>query len=224
MRILLVEDDQDLVSFLKPQLQRKGYAVETSSDGIDAEFMASEEIFDGIILDLGLPKQPGLEVLHNLREKHIETPILILTARDSWQEKVDGLKQGADDYLTKPFHFEELQARLEAILRRSQGKADNQLICAGIVLDVDKQLVTLPTGRSIDLTGKEFRLLRYLMSRPDTFISKSVLSEHVYEEEQLKDSNVIEVYINRLRQYLGKELIVTKRGQGYLIRSSLDEV
>jgi DNA-binding response OmpR family regulator len=117
-----------------------------------------------------------------------------------------------------------LQARLEAILRRSQGKADNQLICAGIVLDVDKQLVTLPTGRSIDLTGKEFRLLRYLMSRPDTFISKSVLSEHVYEEEQLKDSNVIEVYINRLRQYLGKELIVTKRGQGYLIRSSLDEV
>jgi len=224
MRILLVEDDQDLVSVLKPQLQKVGYAVETSTDGIDAEFMASEEVFDGIILDLGLPKRPGLEVLKNLREARIDTPILILTARDSWQEKVDGLKQGADDYLTKPFHFEELHARLEAILRRSQGKADNQLICADFVLDIDKQLVTSPSGQSIELTGKEFRLLRYLMSHPDTLISKSVLSEHVYEEEQLKDSNVIEVYINRLRQYLGKNLIVTKRGQGYLIRSSLDEV
>lgn len=219
MRLLLVEDDLELIAQLKPQLQRAGYAVEVTEDGVDGEFLATEEQFDAIILDLGLPKRPGLTVLENLRKAGIETPIVILTARDSWQEKVDGLKQGADDYLTKPFHFEELQARLEAVMRRNLGRADNTLECQGVLLDIDTQQAKSRLGDRVTLTGKEFRLLRYLFAHADKIVSKTELSEHVYEEEMLKDSNVIEVYINRLRQYFGKDLIETKRGQGYLVAS-----
>lgn len=220
MRLLLVEDDLELIAQIKPQLQRAGYALEVAKDGVDGEFLATEEQFDAVILDLGLPKRPGLTVLGNLRKVGIETPIVILTARDSWQEKVDGLKQGADDYLTKPFHFEELQARLEAVMRRNLGRADNTLECQGVLLDIDTQQATTIEGDSVALTGKEFRLLRYLFTHADKIVSKTELSEHVYEEEMLKDSNVIEVYINRLRQYFGKDLIETKRGQGYLVVSS----
>lgn len=220
MRLLLVEDDLELIAQIKPQLQRAGYALEVAKDGVDGEFLATEEQFDAVILDLGLPKRPGLTVLGNLRKVGIETPIVILTARDSCQEKVDGLKQGADDYLTKPFHFEELQARLEAVMRRNLGRADNTLECQGVLLDIDTQQATTIEGDSVALTGKEFRLLRYLFTHADKIVSKTELSEHVYEEEMLKDSNVIEVYINRLRQYFGKDLIETKRGQGYLVVSS----
>lgn len=218
MRLLLVEDDTDLIDQLKPQLQKAGFAVEVARDGVDGEFLAQEESFDGIILDLGLPKRPGLEVLSNLRGAEVETPIVILTARDSWQEKVDGLKHGADDYLTKPFHFEELQARIEAVMRRNQGRADNTLVCQGVTLNIDTQQARNALGHNIALTGKEFRLLRYLITHAGKIISKSELSEHVYEEEMLKDSNVIEVYINRLRQYFGKDFIETKRGQGYVVQ------
>ena len=221
MRLLLIEDDLDLINQLRPQLQKSGFAVEVAQDGIDGEFLAQEESFDGIVLDLGLPKRPGLEVLSNLRNAGIDTPIVILTARDSWQEKVDGLKHGADDYLTKPFHFEELQARLEAVMRRNQARADNTLICQGVRLDVDTQQAVDAAGQTISLTGKEFRLLRYLITHAGKIVSKTELSEHVYEEEMLKDSNVIEVYINRLRQYFGKDFIETKRGQGYIVQ--LDE-
>ncbi|MBL4679114.1 MAG: response regulator transcription factor [Pseudomonadales bacterium] len=214
MKILLVEDDVRLVESLRPQLNKAGYVVEWSDNGIDGEFMAMEEDFDCIILDLGLPQKNGLDVLTTLRQKKIQTPILILTARDSWQERVDGLKAGADDYVGKPFHYEELLARLEAILRRQFGQADNTLEIQGLVLDLDRQQAH-QGERTVQLTAIEFKLLRYLMSHPGKIISKTTLSEHVYEEEQLKDSNVIEVYINRLRHHFSKSLIVTYRGQGY---------
>lgn len=216
--MLLVDDDADLIDQTRPKLQRAGYAVEVAGNGVDAEFLAKEMPFDGIILDLGLPGKTGIEVLKSLRATGIDTPILILTGRDTWQEKVEGLKLGADDYLTKPFQFEELAARLEAVLRRNQGRADNTLRCAGLTLDVDRQIAMTDDGNEVTLTGKEFRLLRYLMSHPQKVISKTELSEHVYEEEMIKDSNVIEVYINRLRQCFGKEVIETRRGQGYRIR------
>lgn len=215
MRLLLVEDDVHLVKFLRPKLNRAGYVVEWSDNGVDAEFLATEENFDGIILDLGLPEKSGLDVLRSIRQQEKHTPVLILTARDSWQERVDGLKTGADDYLGKPFQFEELLARLEAILRRRFGQTDNTLQHQGVVLDLERQIAHRPDGDDIQLTAIEFRLLRYLMSNPQRIISKTVLSEHVYEEEQLRDSNVIEVYINRLRQVFGKTFIKTYRGQGY---------
>ncbi len=215
MRLLLAEDDVALVEYLLPGLKRSDYVVEWVDNGIDAEFLALEESFDGIILDLGLPQKPGLEVLKSWREKKLDTPVLILTARDSWQDRVDGLKAGADDYLGKPFHFEELTARLEAILRRRFGHSDNRLEYDGVELDMDSKTVTTAQLEKTQLTAIEFRLLRYLMLNPAKIISKSELSEHIYEEEQIKDSNVIEVYVNRLRSLLGKSRIQTYRGQGY---------
>ncbi|MDH3386373.1 MAG: response regulator transcription factor [Gammaproteobacteria bacterium] len=222
MKLLLAEDDPALVEYLRPRLKRAGYAVEWADNGVDAEFIAQEESFDVIVLDLGLPQRPGLEVLRNWRAGKLQTPVLILTARDSWQERVDGLKAGADDYVGKPFQFEELAARLEALLRRRFGHADNRLEHGSIILDQDEQTVTTPKGDKLQLTAIEFRLLRYLMLHPDKIVSKTELSEHVYEEEQIKDSNVIEVYINRLRVALGKSSIRTFRGQGYRLDDSQD--
>lgn len=215
MRLLLAEDDINLAEYLRPKLKKSGYVTEWADNGIDAEFLALEEDFDGIILDLGLPQKSGLEVLKHWRQKKLKTPVLVLTARDSWQDRVDGLKAGADDYLGKPFHFEELVARLEAILRRQFGHSDNRLEYHGIVLDLAAQTVALTNGDKTQLTAIEFRFLRYLMLNPDKIISKTELSEHVYEEEQIRDSNVIEVYVNRLRNVLGKSSIKTYRGQGY---------
>jgi len=151
----------------------------------------------------------------------MDAPVLILTARDAWHERVDGLKAGADDYLGKPFHGAELLARLEAILRRRAGKSDNTLEVSGVTLDIDRQQATGPDGNIHQLTGIEFRLLRCLMTSPDRILSKTELSEHVYEEAQLKDSNVIEVYINRLRHRFGRDFIETRRGQGYRLRTSV---
>ncbi|MCW8887408.1 MAG: response regulator transcription factor [Motiliproteus sp.] len=218
MRILLVEDDIDQVAYLKPELSKAGYAVEVAHDGCDAAFMIEEESFAAVVLDLGLPLKPGLQVLAEMRERGDETPVVVLTARDSWQERVDGLKAGADDYLGKPFHIEELLARVEAVIRRHFGQASQTIQHAGLALDPDRQLVTDQSGKEHSLTGIEFRLLRYLMLNSEKVISKSQLSEHVYEEEQLRDSNVIEVYINRLRQRFGKNLIETLRGQGYRLK------
>jgi DNA-binding response OmpR family regulator len=148
----------------------------------------------------------------------MDAPVLVLTARDAWHERVDGLKAGADDYLGKPFHGAELLARLEAILRRRAGKSDNTLEVSGITLDIDRQQATGPDGDIHQLTGIEFRLLRCLMTNPNRILSKTELSERVYEEAQLKDSNVIEVYINRLRHRFGRDFIETRRGQGYRLR------
>ena len=215
MKLLLAEDDVELAEYLIRNLKISGYVLEWADNGIDAEFLALEEVFDGIILDLGLPQKSGLEVLRSWRGQKLETPVLILTARDSWQERVDGLRAGADDYLGKPFKIEELLARLEAILRRRFGRADNSLRLDDIELDIDSRTVTMADGGSTRLTAIEFRLLRYLMLNPDKILSKTELSEHVYEEEQIKDSNVIEVYVNHLRSILGKDRITTHRGQGY---------
>jgi len=219
LRLLLVEDDADLVDDLRPVLKQAGYAVEVAGDGIDAAFLGREEEFDAIILDLGLPGKAGLEVLREWRAGGMATPVLILTARDAWHERVEGLKAGADDYLGKPFHGAELLARLEAIVRRGAGQPDNRLGAGGVSLDIDRQEATGKDGRIHPLTGIEFRLLRYMMTHPDRILSKTELSEHIYEEEQLKDSNVIEVYINRLRRRFGREFIETRRGQGYRLRS-----
>lgn len=221
MKLLLVEDDAALVAELRPLLKRAGYAVEVADNGIDAAFLGEQENFDLVILDLGLPGKPGLEVLKQWRAQQRTMPVLVLTARDAWHERVDGLKAGADDYLGKPFHSAELLARLEAIARRHAGKADNLLHWDSVTLEVDHQRARRSDGATFQLTAIEFRLLRYLMLHPARFHSKTELSEHVYEEEQLKDSNVIEVYVNRLRQYFGKDFIETRRGQGYRLRTPL---
>jgi DNA-binding response OmpR family regulator len=221
VKLLLIEDDTQLTDSLQPILRQAGYAVEIAHDGIEGEFLGNELQPDLIVLDLGLPKRGGLEVLTNWRAIGNKTPVLILTARDSWHERVQGLKAGADDYLGKPFHSQELLARLEAISRRQVGQASNQISWRGVSLDSERQHATTTDGRVIELTGIEFRLLRYLMQHPNDVHSKTRLSEHVYEEDQLKDSNVMEVYINRLRQYFGKDFIETRRGQGYQLAPEL---
>ena len=215
MKLLLVEDDANLCDQLAPVLRQHGYAVEVASDGIDGEFLGNELSPDVIILDLGLPGRPGLEVLRHWRARGNTTPVLILTARDAWHERVDGLKAGADDYLGKPFHTEELLARLDAVCRRTSGQRSSTLRWAGVTLDTDTQTAMTPDGNTVSLTAIEFRLLRYLLQHPEEVLAKTRLGEHVYEEEHLRDSNVIEVYINRLRHYFGKDFIQTRRGQGY---------
>lgn len=223
LKLLLAEDDLDLVKSLKRILISSGYAVEHAANGIDAQFMGEEETFDVVILDLGLPGKSGLDVLAQWRKQGLNLPVLILTARDAWHERVDGLKAGADDYLGKPFHTEELLARLEALVRRKFGHADNTLMHADVTLDVSKQVVTNAEGEVFELTGIEYRLLHYLMMNPNKILSKTELSESIYEEEQLRDSNVIEVYINHLRQMLGKTFIETRRGQGYRLKQATRE-
>lgn len=220
MRLLLIEDDASLVDELRPLLNKAGYVVEVADNGIDGAFLAVEEDFDTVILDLGLPGIAGIEVLKRLRTEHRTMPVLILTARDAWHERVEGLKAGADDYLGKPFHSAELLARLEAIVRRRSGSATSKISHGDITLDTNNQTVTLADNSTIDLTNIEFRLLRYLMANPSRVISKAELSEHIYEEDQIKDSNVIEVYINRLRGLLGKQFIQTRRGQGYRLEAT----
>ena len=216
MRLLVVEDDEDLAASLKEDLGRAGFAVDVVHNGIDAEYMGDEEPYDVVVLDLGLPDRHGLEVLRHWRKKKNNIPVLILTAWDAWHERVDGFKAGADDYLGKPFHTQELIARLNALMRRSSDRPLGNLDVNGIGLDETLQQVTLPSGECKSLTGTEFRLLRYFMLHPNQLLSKSRLTEHVYEYDEDKDSNVIEVYIKRLRNILGHEYIVTRRGQGYL--------
>jgi DNA-binding response OmpR family regulator len=216
MRLLLVEDDPTLGSQIRSSLQHAGYAVDLSVDGIDAEGLGDIEPYDLIVLDLGLPGRPGLSVLSNWRTRGNRVPVLILTARGSWQEKVEGFQAGADDYIGKPFHMEELLARIGAILKRSQGAVVGPLAVAGVTLAEDTQTLIDAQGQRFELTGTEYRLLRYFMLHPGQVLSKSRLAEHVYEYDGDKDSNVIEVYVNRLRQKLGRELIQTRRGQGYI--------
>ena len=215
VRLLLVEDDELLAAQLRRELKRAGYAVDHSGDGIDAEFLGDEVDYDAVVLDLGLPGSSGLEVLANWRARGNRCPVLILTARDGWRERVDGLRAGADDYLGKPFHGEELLARLEALLRRHQGRASAVLTVAGVSLDEASRELTNADGQQFRLTGTEFRLLRRLMTRPGEVVSKAELTAHAYPDDAERDSNVIEVYIRRLRQKLGDAAIDTRRGQGY---------
>ncbi len=215
MRLLLVEDDSLLSDPLKQDLERQGYAVDLAENGRDALFMGSEITYDIIVLDLGLPEKPGLEVLAEWRSSGISTPVIILTGRDAWHERVTGFKAGADDYLGKPFHVEELVVRIQALIKRSHEAVGQQIESAGLRLDEDLQQVMLPSGVVYALTGTEFRLLRYLMLNKGKILSKTRLTEHVYEQDFDRDSNLIEVYIRRLRDKLGKGVIETRRGQGY---------
>lgn len=220
MRLLLVEDDPQMGQVLQNALHEAGYAVDLAVDGIDAEALGDIEPYDLIVLDLGLPKRSGMEVLQNWRSRDNHVPVVILTARGSWEEKVQGFKAGADDYVAKPFQTEELLARISAVLKRSAGISGGPLQVAGLQLDEDRQVVTLESGEVITLTGTEFRLLRYFMLHPGLVISKSRLTEHVYDYDSDRDSNVIEVYVNRLRQKVGNDLIQTRRGQGYIFGSA----
>lgn len=215
MRLLLAEDDPDLAGRLKHYLGRQGFAVDAVDNGVDAEFNACEIPYDVIVLDLGLPQRSGLEVLSNWRRSRMQAPVLILTARDTWQEKVQGLQAGADDYLTKPFREEELLARLQALVRRSTGTVGETLAVDGWTLDEASQSVSRGEHHW-QLTGTEFRLLRYFMLHPGRILSRSRLTEHVYEQDADRDSNVIEVYVRRLREKLGQDIITTRRGQGYV--------
>ena len=216
MRLLLVEDDAALSAQLRSDLERAGFAVDVAANGIDGEALGDTEPYDAVVLDLGLPGRPGLEVLTHWRQNGNAVPVVILTARDAWHEKVDGFRAGADDYLGKPFHTEELVARLLAVTRRATIQSVGTLQAPGLTLDEQRQTVTDAAGTQHPLTGTEFRLLRYFMLHPGQLLSKSRLTEHVYDYDSDKDSNVIEVYVNRLRQKLGKDIITTHRGQGYM--------
>lgn len=216
MRLLLVEDDKLLVESLKKDLEKNGFAVDAVDNGTDAEFMGTEEPYDVVILDLGLPGKSGLKVLESWREQDNRVPVIVLTGRDAWHERVEGFKVGADDYLGKPFHVEELLLRIQALIRRSHDMTGQTLQSGGLDLDEEGQKVRLPDGEWVELTGTEFRLLRYFMLNPGKVLSKTRLTDHVYEQDFDLDSNIIEVYIRRLREVLGKERILTRRGQGYL--------
>jgi two-component system OmpR family response regulator len=218
LRLLLVEDDVELAARLRRQLEVDGFAVDGADNGEDALFLGRTEAYDLAILDLGLPQLPGLEVLEHWRQEGRGFPVLILTARDTWREKVEGLKAGADDYLTKPFYPEELLARVQALIRRAHGQVAPQIQGAGLKLDEEHQQVVRPDGTKVDLTGTEFRLLRYFMLNPGKPLSKTRLTEHVYDQDFDLDSNIIEVYVRRLREKIGAERIETRRGQGYVFR------
>jgi two-component system OmpR family response regulator len=214
MRILLVEDDPDLSRQLKRALADAGYAVDHAPDGEEAAFMGETEPYDAIVLDLGLPKIDGGAVLEGWRRAHISTPVLILTARGSWSEKVAGFDAGADDYLTKPFHTEELLARLRALLRRSAGHAAPNLECGDLRLDPRAARATVG-GEPLRLTSLEYRLLHYLMMHQGRVISRTELVEHLYDQDFDRDSNTIEVFVGRLRKKIGADRVETVRGLGY---------
>ena len=216
MRLLLVEDDRALADELQSVLEAAGYAVDRARDGEDALYLGQTEDYDLVILDLGLPRLSGIDVLAGWRTEGHTMPVLILTARDTWREKVLGLKAGADDYLTKPFHPEELLARIGALLRRAHGRAAPEIASDAFTLDEDHQCVLLADGSRVELTGTEFRLLRYFMLNAGRPLSKTLLIEHVYDQDFDRDSNVIEVYVRRLREKLGRHSIETRRGQGYV--------
>ncbi len=222
MRLLLAEDDAQLRKALAARLREEAYAVDLAPDGREALFLGLNEPYDIVILDLGLPELDGLAVLAEWRSKGMDAPVLILTARGAWHEKVEGLRAGADDYLTKPFHVEELLARLQALARRASGRPAPELRIGKLALDEGRQEARLD-GEVISLTGTEFRMLRYLMLHPGRVFSASHLIEHVYDFNEEKESNVIEVYVSRLRRKLGRDAIGTRRGQGYFLNAEVLE-
>ncbi len=214
MRILLVEDDPTLRAQLRTGLHEAGYAVDEADNGRDGHFLGDTETFDAVVLDLGLPVLDGLSVLKRWRSAGRVVPVLILTARDNWSEKVAGIDAGADDYLTKPFHMEELLARLRALIRRAGGLASPLLVCGELALDTRSGRVTLK-GQTVALTSHEYKVLEYLMHRPGAVVSRTELTEHIYAQDFERDSNTIEVFVGRLRKKLPPALIETVRGLGY---------
>ncbi|MDX1635528.1 MAG: response regulator transcription factor [Marinobacter sp.] len=215
MRLLLVEDDRLLGDSLASQLGKAGFSVDSAGTAREASVLGEQEDYRAVVLDLGLPDGSGLEVLRKWRQKGVHLPVLILTARGDWQDKVNGLKAGADDYLAKPFQTEELIARLYAIVRRSEGRGQALVRIGRFELDENRQSLRLDDGTEHSLTGTEFRLLRCLMSRPGQVFSKEQLMEQLYSLNDNPSDNVIEAYIRRLRKLLGPETISTRRGQGY---------
>lgn len=218
MRVLVVEDEPNLLRQLKTALEGAGYAVDTAADGEDGHYLGSTESYDAVVLDLGLPEIDGLTVLDRWRKAGKTMPVLVLTARDSWSDKVAGLDAGADDYLAKPFQTEELIARLRALIRRAAGQATSELTAGGVRLDSRSGRVTLD-GEPVKLTAQEFKLLSYLMHHKGKVVSRTELIEHIYDQDFDRDSNTIEVFITRIRKKLGADLISTTRGLGY----SLDD-
>lgn len=218
MRLLVVEDDPALARQLAERLDGEGYAVDRAADGEEGQFLGETEPYDAIVLDLGLPRVDGLTVLRSWRAGGIATPVIILTARGAWTEKVQGIDAGADDYLAKPFSMEELLARIRALIRRSKGHASAEIACGGVVLDTRSGRVTLD-GQPVDLTGHEFRVLDYLMHRKGQLVSRTELTEHIYAQDFDRDSNTIEVFVGRLRRKLGADLIKTVRGLGYKLEA-----
>ena len=214
MRVLLVEDDPTLNRQLDMALQAAGYAVDVSTNGRDAWALGDAEDFDAVVLDLGLPQMDGLTVLKRWRAAGRSMPVLILTARDHWHEKVAGIDAGADDYLTKPFHTEELLARLRGLIRRASGHASPVLVCGPVELDTRSGRVTLD-GQHLPLTSHEFKVLAYLMHHTGAVVSRTELTEHIYAQDFERDSNTIEVFVGRLRKKLPPDLIETVRGLGY---------
>jgi two-component system response regulator PhoP len=225
MRILLVEDDIRLQDSLAGELRQAGYAVDVSGDGIEGLYYAEEYPVDLAIIDLGLPGMSGLELIRKLRASERRFPVLILTARSEWQDKVKGLEAGADDYLTKPFHPEELKARVAALIRRSAGHSQPEVGFGPLRVDLSAQRVSLD-GREVELTTYEYKVLEYLVLHPGEVVTKTDLSEHIYEEDADRDSNVIEVFIGRLRRKIDPDgqlqPVETLRGRGYRLNLQAD--
>jgi two-component system OmpR family response regulator len=218
MRLLIVEDEPTLGTQLKNSLEGAGYAVDLATDGEDGHYLGSTENYDAVILDLGLPVMDGLTVLDKWRKEGKTFPVLVLTARDSWSDKVAGLDSGADDYLAKPFQTEELIARLRALIRRAAGNASAEMIAGDVRLDTRSGRVTL-AGEPVKLTAQEYKLLSYLLHHKGKVVSRTELIEHIYDQDFDRDSNTIEVFVTRIRKKLGADVITTIRGLGY----SLDD-
>ncbi|MEI6859333.1 MAG: response regulator transcription factor [Shewanella sp.] len=218
MKLLLVEDNALLVEELKKQLKLAGYVTDVTDKAAEADYLLKETNYDCVILDIGLPDGSGLELLAHWRNQGINTPVIMLTARSQWHEKVEGFNAGADDYLSKPFHTQELLARIHALIQRAHGKASlptKELNFSGVVLDENQQSVSVE-GKSFELTAMEFRLLKIFLMSPKKLLSKSQLTDKLYQFDDEKESNVVEVYVTHLRKKLGKTTIETRRGQGYI--------
>ena len=216
MRVLVVEDDRDLNRQLVAALTDAGYAVDSAFDGEEGYFLGETEPYDVVILDTGLPKMDGISVLEQWRRAERNMPVIILTARDRWSDKVSGIDAGADDYVAKPFHMEEVLARIRALLRRAAGHARNEMECGPLRLDTKAARVSVD-GQAVKLTSLEFRLLAYLMHHKGRVVSRTELVEHLYDQDFDRDSNTIEVFIGRLRKKLGVDVLRTIRGLGYCI-------
>jgi len=216
MRLLVVEDDKDLNRQLTAALTDAGYAVDGAFDGEEGHFLGDTEPYDAVILDIGLPQMDGIRVLEKWRADGRKMPVLILTARDRWSDKVAGIDAGADDYVAKPFHMEEVLARVRALLRRAAGHASSELECGPVRLDTRSSRVTVD-GNPVKLTSHEFRLLSYLMHHQGRVVSRTELVEHLYDQDFDRDSNTIEVFVGRLRKKLNSDIIETVRGLGYSV-------
>ncbi|WP_154223865.1 response regulator transcription factor [Marinicella rhabdoformis] len=226
MRVLVIEDDDNLRNILIKRFEESGFVVDAADNGQDGLFKGQEFPADVAVIDLGLPKISGMEVIQTLRDEGVKFPIIVLTARGSWQDKVMGLDAGADDYLVKPFHFPELLARVNALLRRSSGNTTPEISCGPVVLNMSTQSVEVD-GHPLDLTSYEYKVLEYMLHHQDEVISKSTLTEHIYHQDYDRDSNVIEVFVGRLRKKMAvilpdEKLIETLRGRGYRMSSRSD--